>query len=108
MDPEARRGMWDVLQSLKEDRTIMLTTHFMEEADVLGDRIAIMAEGQVKCCGSPMFLKRNLGAGYTLTLTKESQTPSEPLLELGRYSTVGKLLENIFSQLKIFLSEEAR
>ena len=83
MDPEARRGMWDVLQSLKEDRTIMLTTHFMEEADVLGDRIAIMSEGQVKCCGSPMFLKSNLGAGYTLTITKESQTPSEPLLNLG-------------------------
>ena len=83
MDPEARRGMWDVLQSLKEDRTIMLTTHFMEEADVLGDRIAIMSEGQVKCCGSPMFLKTNLGAGFTLTVTKDSQTPSEPLLQLG-------------------------
>ena len=83
MDPEARRGMWDVLQTLKEDRTIMLTTHFMEEADVLGDRIAIMAEGKVKCSGSPMFLKTNLGAGYTLTITKESKTPPEPLLKLG-------------------------
>ena len=61
MDPQARRGMWDVLQTLKKDRTIMLTTHFMEEADVLGDRIAIMADGKVKCCGSPMFLKSNLG-----------------------------------------------
>ena len=61
MDPQARRGMWDVLQILKKDRTIMLTTHFMEEADVLGDRIAIMADGKVKCSGSPMFLKSNLG-----------------------------------------------
>ena len=98
MDPEARRGMWDVLQSLKEDRTIMLTTHFMEEADVLGDRIAIMSEGQVKCCGSPMFLKRNLGAGYTLTVTKESQTPSEPLLKLGTED-----IKYFDSELKIFL-----
>jgi ATP-binding cassette subfamily A (ABC1) protein 3 len=47
MDPEARRGMWDVLQEMKKSRTIMLTTHFMEEADVLGDRIAIMADGKV-------------------------------------------------------------
>ena len=47
MDPEARRGMWDLLVSLKKDRTILLTTHFMEEADVLGDRIAIMARGKV-------------------------------------------------------------
>ena len=61
MDPEARRGMWDVLQSIREDRAVLLTTHFMEEADVLGDRIVIMADGQVKCSGSPMFLKSNLG-----------------------------------------------
>ena len=54
----------------------------MEEADVLGDRIAIMAEGQVKCCGSPMFLKTYLGAGYSITVTKDSQTASEPILKL--------------------------
>ena len=48
MDPEARREMWDLLNSLKKDRTILLTTHFMEEADVLGDRIAIMGRGRVK------------------------------------------------------------
>ena len=39
----------------------MLTTHFMEEADVLGDRIAIMAKGKVQCYGSPLFLKRKFG-----------------------------------------------
>ena len=36
MDPEARRHMWDLLQEIKKERTILLTTHFMEEADVLG------------------------------------------------------------------------
>ena len=41
----------------------------MEEADVLGDRIAIMADGKLQCCGSPMFLKQFYGAGYTLKLT---------------------------------------
>ena len=49
---------------MKESRTILLTTHFMEEADVLGDRIAIMVSGRVNCCGSPMFLKNNFGKGY--------------------------------------------
>ena len=48
MDPEARRGMWDLLTSLKKDRTILLTTHFMEEAEVFGDKIAVMAKGKVK------------------------------------------------------------
>ena len=84
MDPEARRGMWDVLQNMKEGRVIMLTTHLMEEADVLADRIAIMSEGQVKCIGSPMFLKSNLGAGFSLTITKDSNTESEPILKLVR------------------------
>ena len=62
MDPEARREMWDLLNSLKKDRTILLTTHFMEEADVLGDRIAIMGRGKVICFGSPFFLKKRFGS----------------------------------------------
>merc|ERR1719410_2653206 len=70
MDPEARRGMWDLLLSLKSERTILLTTHFMEEADVLGDRIAIMSRGEVQCYGSPFFLKKRFGHGYTLHVGK--------------------------------------
>ena len=42
-------------------RTILLTTHYMEEADVLGDRVAIMASGKVQCYGSPLFLKKQFG-----------------------------------------------
>ena len=61
MDPEARRGMWDILQRERHDRTMLLTTHFMDEADLLGDRIAIMSAGQVKCCGSSLFLKTKYG-----------------------------------------------
>jgi ATP-binding cassette subfamily A (ABC1) protein 3 len=48
MDPAARRQLWDILIQEKKGRTILLTTHFMDEADVLGDRIAIMADGQLK------------------------------------------------------------
>ena len=70
MDPEARREMWDLLTLLKKGRTILLTTHFMEEADVLGDRIAIMGKGKVKCCGTPFFLKKRFGHGYTLHIIK--------------------------------------
>jgi len=71
MDPEARREIWDLLQSFKQGRTVILTTHFMEEADVLGDRIAIMAAGKVQCYGSSLFLKRAYGSGYRLTMTKD-------------------------------------
>ena len=94
MDPEARRRMWDILQSMKEDRTIILTTHFMEEADVLGDRIAIMVDGVVKCCGSPMFLKSNLGAGFTLTITKDANTESAGILDLVKKHVAESELKN--------------
>lgn len=61
MDPGARHETWTLLQSEKSRRTILLTTHFMEEADLLGDRIAIMAHGQLQCAGSGMFLKGQYG-----------------------------------------------
>jgi len=61
MDPEARRQTWDILQSQRAGRTMILSTHFMDEADLLGDRIAIMSDGQIQCCGSSMFLKNIYG-----------------------------------------------
>ncbi|XP_071081907.1 phospholipid-transporting ATPase ABCA3-like [Haliotis cracherodii] len=71
MDPAARRQTWDILQRNRQGRTMLLTTHFMDEADLLGDRIAIMAEGVVKCCGTSYFLKKLYGAGYHLVMVKE-------------------------------------
>lgn len=52
-------------------RSMILTTHFMDEADILGDRIAIMASGRLQCVGSPYFLKRHYGVGYTLVIVKD-------------------------------------
>uniref|UniRef100_A0A8D3B2N6 ABC transporter domain-containing protein n=1 Tax=Scophthalmus maximus TaxID=52904 RepID=A0A8D3B2N6_SCOMX len=72
MDPSARRATWDLLQGEKSGRTILLTTHFMDEADLLGDRIAIMAGGELQCCGSPLFLKNKYGAGYHMVIVKDA------------------------------------
>ncbi|XP_018027772.1 phospholipid-transporting ATPase ABCA1 [Hyalella azteca] len=66
LDPESRRWVWNVIQTERKSRTVLVTTHHMEEADVLGDRIAIMAEGEVVCSGSTLFLKRRFGDGYSL------------------------------------------
>uniref|UniRef100_A0A914E137 ABC transporter domain-containing protein n=1 Tax=Acrobeloides nanus TaxID=290746 RepID=A0A914E137_9BILA len=68
MDPGARHETWTLLQSEKHNRTMLLTTHYMEEADLLGDRIAIMSHGELQCCGSSMFLKNIYGAGYHLVV----------------------------------------
>ncbi|KAF1325903.1 Abc transporter a family member 1, partial [Globisporangium splendens] len=71
MDPYSRRRIWEILMNNRQGRVMVLTTHFMDEADILGDRIAIMAEGELRCCGSPLFLKNRYGAGYNLTIVKE-------------------------------------
>jgi ABC-type multidrug transport system ATPase subunit len=64
MDPISRRYVWDIIQEAKKGRAIVLTTHSMEEADILGDRIAIMARGKIRAIGTSVRLKQKFGAGY--------------------------------------------
>jgi ATP-binding cassette subfamily A (ABC1) protein 3 len=70
LDPCNRRSLWDLIRNYKTGRTIILTTHYMEEADALCDRIALMKHGALQCCGSPLYLKEKFGSGYTLTASK--------------------------------------
>ena len=72
LDPMARRNLWGVLKAARPGRLIMLSTHFMDEADILADRKAIMAHGRLRCVGSSVFLKTHFGLGYCLTLTKQA------------------------------------
>ncbi|XP_063386229.1 phospholipid-transporting ATPase ABCA3-like [Cydia fagiglandana] len=69
LDVETRRELSNVLLGLRGQHTVLLTTHFMEEADALGDRIAALHHGRVRCHASPMFLKRAIGTGHRLTFT---------------------------------------
>ncbi|VDK81051.1 unnamed protein product [Litomosoides sigmodontis] len=68
MDPASRQAIFQVLQRFKHERTILLTTHCMDEADLLGDRIAIMVKGRLICAGTPEFLKNRFGTGYLLSV----------------------------------------
>ena len=68
VDPFSRRHMWSVLKKRKAGKIILLTTHFMDEADILADRKAIMSAGTVRCYGSSLFLKNKFGAGYYMTM----------------------------------------
>uniref|UniRef100_A0A903Z042 ABC transporter domain-containing protein n=1 Tax=Anopheles minimus TaxID=112268 RepID=A0A903Z042_9DIPT len=71
LDPESRRDIWDVLLKLRQNHTILLTTHFMEEAELLADWVAIMEDGELVTFGSPLYLKQQYGKGYTLKLFKK-------------------------------------
>lgn len=70
MDLSARRSLWDMLRKYKTNRIILMSTHYMDEADILGDRIGIMSQGKIKCLGSSLFLKNRYGSGYKLTMVK--------------------------------------
>ncbi|XP_053784251.1 phospholipid-transporting ATPase ABCA3 [Desmodus rotundus] len=94
MDAVSRRAIWDLLQQQKSDRTILLTTHFMDEADLLGDRIAIMAKGELQCCGSSLFLKQKYGAGYHMTLVKEPHCNPEGISRLVHHHIPNASLES--------------
>ncbi len=62
-----RHTVWEMVAEAKKGRSIILTTHFMDEAGVLSDRIGIINKGRLVAGGSPLFLKQSLGAGYTLS-----------------------------------------
>ena len=68
MDPVSRRAVWQLMQDLKKDKTIILTTHAMEEADALADRIAIVVDGRIKCIGTPLNMKNTFGDGYRVSM----------------------------------------
>lgn len=70
LDPISRRKIWDILLAERGYRTILLTTHFLDEAELLADNIAILSKGVLKAQGSSVELKHRLGSGYRIHLYK--------------------------------------
>ncbi|KAG9305342.1 hypothetical protein G9A89_007837 [Geosiphon pyriformis] len=68
MDPVNRRHVWRFVEKFKRGRVIILTTHSMEEADVLGDRIGVMAHGQLRALGTSIHLKNRFNIGYRVSI----------------------------------------
>ncbi|KAF7340910.1 hypothetical protein MSAN_02075900 [Mycena sanguinolenta] len=78
VDPLSRRALWRTLISVREERTIIFTSHFLDEADLLGDSIAILAApGKLVASGSPVALKRDLGEGYSVQVSLPPSDGSE-------------------------------
>ncbi|XP_044541272.1 phospholipid-transporting ATPase ABCA7 [Gracilinanus agilis] len=103
VDPFSRRDIWELLLKYRHGRTVILSTHYMDEAELLGDRVAVIAKGQLRFCGSPLFLKSRLDTGYYLTLVKH-QPPAPHKVERVRSQTNqdhGALEENPSNDLEI-------
>ncbi|KAH9878382.1 hypothetical protein IAQ61_001654 [Plenodomus lingam] len=78
LDPLSRRKIWEILLAERGDRTFLLTTHFLDEADVLADHVAILSRGVLKTMGTSVQLKHEVGAGYHVTYPKDA--PVKPPL----------------------------
>lgn len=73
MDPVSRRHVWTLIQRLKQEKSIIMTTHAMEEAELLSDKLIVLNHGQVKCTGTPLQLKNMLGKGYRVSMICEQK-----------------------------------
>ena len=89
MDPESRRAIWSLILSVRAGRSLVLTTHFMDEADALADRIAIIASGAplpdgtksggtLRCMGTALELKTKFGTGYHLRFALNAEACGVP------------------------------
>jgi len=81
MDPHSRRDTWNLIREVQKNRTIVLTTHFMDEADYLADRIGIMTHGQIACLGTSLFLKERYGVGYSFVISLEQEVSAQVMRE---------------------------
>ena len=110
MDTYARRFLWEMIKKYKEERLIILTTHNMDEADYLGDRIGIMSEGKMVTCGSSLFLKNRFGVGYDLTIVKnlgsDADTSKRIKETIQLYVPSSNMLSDVGSEMKFRLPQE--
>ena len=107
LDPVARRQLWELVQKNRQGRAILLTTHFMDEADILGDRIAIVKEGRLRCLGSSAYLKSTFGVGYLLRCSLSGSADHDACFnEIRSFVPDASLISKAGSELSVRISKE--
>jgi ABC-2 type transport system ATP-binding protein len=101
LDPQARRTIWEYIAALKGKKTILLTTHYMEEADLLSDRIGIIDEGKVVALGTSHELKTKFLEMRSMVVSTENLTAEVVADLLTKYTR----LEKIKGKLRIYHKE---
>lgn len=107
MDPITRRHVWDIIQDAKKGRAVVLTTHSMEEADILGDRIGIMAKGRLRCIGTSIRLKSRFGTGFVVNVSFSTNNNVQSLVSGEAVGTVNQdAVKQFFKQKLNVVPEE--
>lgn len=102
MDITSRRKLWDILKRCTQGRIIILTTHFMEEAAVLGKRIGILSAGKMKCLGTPLFLIDKFGKYLSVNVIKQPGNNNDENIIKFFQSKVENLRYDVFSEEILF------
>lgn len=96
LDPQARRSMWDLVRQIREQGcTVFLTTHFMEEAERLCDRVLIIDQGQIVALDTPEAMIRSLGAENRLVFAIPENQAAPPLTDLPQVQRVEQFGERV-------------
>jgi ABC-type multidrug transport system ATPase subunit len=104
LDPANRRRVWKVLQEQKKISTIIMTTHSMEEADLLADAIGVMSKGRIQAVGSTLELKKQFGSGYLLHILKKPDFNEVVVLQTIHSKIVGaQVSANVSREMPISL-----
>ncbi|XP_041671123.1 ATP-binding cassette sub-family A member 5 isoform X2 [Cheilinus undulatus] len=85
MDPCSRHQVWSLLKSRRAGRVTVLSTHYMDEADILADRKAVISQGQLKCVGSSLYLKIKCGVGYHLRMSISERCETDKITSLVKH-----------------------
>jgi len=81
LDPLSRRKIWELLSKKKKGRVIFLTTHYMDEADILADRKLILTKGKIRCLGTSLFLKNHFNMNYNLDVETENSQQVNDIIQ---------------------------
>jgi len=104
MDPIHRRHVWDIILEAKAGRAIVLTTHSMEEADALSDRIGIIAGGRLRCLASSVRLKRKFGTGYSVAISLRADRSGSGMLGGHKGSSSNDLNDAVDDPARVMLN----
>jgi ABC-2 type transport system ATP-binding protein len=100
LDPQSRLALWDMLKELDQTgQTVVLTTHYMEEADQLCNRVAIMDHGKILALDTPASLKKSIGADTIITVkvTKDGERLAQALAKEIQGVVATRVVENVVS-----------
>ncbi|KAF5280279.1 hypothetical protein FQR65_LT03087 [Abscondita terminalis] len=106
LDPEVRRDVWDFIIKLRGFHTVIVTTHLMEEAEVLSDQIIILDNGSITHYGTPLFLSKRCGAGYKLHISYKEESYKSITNVVGKY--IGTIEYSSNSSMKVVFDKSEK